>query len=366
MAKRPKGNVDNAAKKSADRPIKGTASGSVRKASSKTFDGKVSGRASGMVTSTGTPAVTPSAPAAGSGSPTNSNPPVSPTGDTAARRELQRYLQLTGFPVDMTDFFLDKIAKGELPEDAGAEDYTMIAVEHPSFQARFPVIVEQMKRLKAGDATVQVMMPGAVREYEKALAEVADDYGLSSWVSSPEQISKLILGNVSASEATERINLAAYAAQSAPEQFRKAFIEHQGLTEGNLVGYFLDPDREEGEIRKQVTLGNIMGAAISNGFGNNWSLAERVYSRGYVPAGEVTGMDTMMSEFSRAALTSSLSSGLGATVTEDQRVDAAFGDAAGQAAVDSVAAQRVGRFNTSGGAAEDRTGVSGLGVASTT
>lgn len=291
---------------------------------------------------------------------------ASPTGDTAARLELERYMSLTGFPLDMVDFFLDKINKGELPEDATAEDYTMVAVEHPSFQARFPVIVEQFNKRKAGDVSMQIMTPAAVLEYERSLKNTADDFGLSGWVSDPQQISKLILNGVDVDEAKERINLAGYAAMQAPPAFREAFLSRHNLTEGNLVGYFLDPNKEEAEIRKQVSLGNIMGAAISNGFGNRWEIAERIYNRGYVPAGEITGMSGVMSEFARAAMTSALSSGLGGTVDETARIDAAFGDSAATTEVAKVAAERTGRFNRSGGAVEGRTGITGLGTASTT
>lgn len=299
--------------------------------------------------------------------PPDNDPPPATTGDTAARRELARYIRNAGFPDDMLDFFLDKMTSGELPEDADEFEYLDVASQHPSFQTRFPVIVEQLKKRKAGDMSVQVMSPNAVLDYEKQLRKTADDYGLSAWVSSPEQISKLILNGVDVDEARERINLAGYAASSTtPAAFREAFLGRHGLTEGNLVGYFLDPDKEEAEIRKQVSLGNVMGAAISNGFGNNWSIAERLYNRGFIPAGEIVGMSSVMSDFARAALTSSLSQGLGGTVNEEQRIDAAFGDSTAATDVAKVAAERTGRFNRSGGAVEGRTGVAGLGVASTT
>ena len=296
-----------------------------------------------------------------------STPPAeeeTPAVNSDAYNALKRYIIMAGFPVDMVDFLYSKMNDGTIPEDAGIEDYLAVAVEHPSFKARFPSIVEQFNRRAAGDTTTPIMTPGQVIDYEMQVRNAADDYGLSSWVSSPDQISKLILNNVSVDEALERINMAGYAAQGAPEAFRKAFMGKFGLTEGNLVGYFLDPDKEEGEIRKQVTLGNVMGAALSHGFGNNWNIAERLYERGYVPQGAT--MDSVMSEFARAALTANLSSGLGGTVNEEERIDQAFGDAGGTAKVLSVAAQRAGRFNTSGGAVEGQTGVRGLTGARTT
>jgi hypothetical protein len=302
--------------------------------------------------------------APGGGGGGNVNPPVPQPTDSLAFKTLQNYLMWSGFPPDMTDFVMGKINDGTLPEDAGMEDYIGVSVEHPSFQARFPVIVEQFKKRSAGDMSVQIMTPMEVIDYEKQVRNTADDYGLSGWVSSPEQISTLILNNVDVEEAKERINLAGYAAMGAPKAFRDAFIGQHGLSEGNLVGFFLDPDKEEEEIRKQVTLGKVMGAAISNGFGNDWRIANRLYDRGYVPQG--AAMDSMMSEFARAALSSGLSSGLGETVSADERIDAAFNDPNAMRKVASVAAQRSGRFNTSGGAVESQRGVSGLGASAAT
>ena len=312
---------------------------------------------------------TPAAPAAPvtDGGDANVNPPTTTNEDTLAYQELRRFLIWAGLPPDMTDFIQGKINDGTLSDDAGVEDYVMVAVDHPSFQARFPVIVEQFKRRSAGNMSVQIMTPAEVLDYETQVRNVADDYGLSGWVSSPDQISTLILNDVDVDEAKERINLAGYAAQTASKTFREAFMGRFGLTEGNLVGYFLDPNKEEGEIRKQVTLGNVMGAALANGFGNDWRTAETLYDRGFIPAGDgVVAQDTFMSDFARAALTQGLSSGLGGTVSEQDRITAAFGDVQSAQRVANVAAQRQGRFNRSGGAAESQTGVAGLGSASRT
>lgn len=304
---------------------------------------------------------TTTTPPAGGDAPVN---PPTPAGETEAHRTLRRYLSQAGFPLDMTDYMMEKMNSGELPEDAQLEDYIAVSVDHPSFKARFPVIVEQWKKREAGDMNVQIMTPGEVIDYEKQIRATADDYGLSGWVSSPDQVSTLIMNDVDVEEAKERINLAGYAAMTAPKTFREAFMGRFGLTEGNLVGFFLDPNREEGEIRKQVTLGNVMGAALAHGFGNDWRTAEGLYNRGFIPSG--ASVDSVMSEFARAALSSGLSSGLGDTVSESDRIGSAFGDAEATRRLTNVAAQRAGRFNTSGGAVEGQKGVSGLGTASST
>ena len=354
-----KGQVGNAAQKRV--PAK-KVSGSMRNASVPKVSGTVKKAAKPapkpVDDNAQSPATTPD------GGDANYTPPPAPTGPDPARRALERYVQMSGFPLSMVDDLLQAQYDGLIDGDSQIEDYIAVGANNKDFQARFPAIVDQWKKLQAGDMSVQLMTPNQVRDYEREVRNAADDYGLSSWVSDPQQIATLIGGNVDATEAVDRINQAGYAASAAPPAFREAFLKRYGLTEGNLVGFFLDPDKEEGEIRKQVTLGNVMGAALSHGFGNNWNIAERLYERGYVPQGAT--MDSVMSEFARAALTANLSSGLGGTVNEEERIDQAFGDAGGTAKVLSVAAQRAGRFNTSGGAVEGQTGVRGLTGARTT
>lgn len=298
--------------------------------------------------------------------PADGTDTVEPAGGDERRRILEKYVRSIGLPASCTDFLLARMNTGELPEDADEFDYIGVLSDEPSFKARFPTIVEQYRRVSAGDQSIQIMMPGEIIGYERQVRAVADDFGLSSWVTTPEQISKLILNGVDVDEATERINLAGYAAMQAPKTFRDAFLGKFGLTEGNLAGYFLDPSKEEGEIRKMVSQGNIMSAALTHGFGNDWRVAQRLFDRGFVPADSngMVGANDAMSGFARAALSGGLSGGLGGTADEDTRVDAAFGDTTAASKVESVLAQRAGRFNQSGGAAESQSGITGLGKAS--
>jgi hypothetical protein len=286
-------------------------------------------------------------------------PPANPSGPDPARLAMERYVRLAGFPVSFVDDIMRARGQSLLDDNSEIEDYIGVAVNsgNQEFATRFPSIVNQWKKREAGDMSVQIMAPNQVLEYEKTLQNAADDYGLSSWVSSPDQIARLIDNDVSAEEAVERIDQAGFAATVAPQQFRDAFFKQYGLTEGNLVGFFLDPDREEGEIQKAVAQGRIVAAGMQNGFANNWEIGKRLFDKG------VTG-DNAMSGFSRAALTSNLSSGLGATVSEDTRIDAAFDDAKATEDLTRVSAQRTARFNSTGGASESRTGVTGLGSAS--
>ena len=299
------------------------------------------------------------APPTGGGEEANYAPPPVPAGVDPARRALENYVKMAGFPASMVDDLIRAQGEGLIDGNSQVEDYIAVGVGNKDFQARFPSIVDQWKKLQAGDMSVQLMTPVQVRDYETEVRNAADDYGLSSWVSSPAQIAALIGGKVDATEAVERINQAGYAASAAPPEFRQAFLKRYGLTEGNLVGFFLDPDKEEGEIKKAIGQGQIVAAAIQNGFQNNWGTGEKLWDRG-------VSADQAMSGFARAALSRGLGSGLGARVSEDAMIGSEFGDAAATAEVTSVAAQRTGRFSGAGGAAESQKGISGLGAASTT
>ena len=300
------------------------------------------------------PATTPD-----SGGEAGYAPPPMPSGPDPARKALERYVQMAGFPLSMVDDLLQAQYDGLIDGDSQIEDYIAVGVDNKDFQARFPVIVDQWKKLQAGDLSVQLMTPNQVRDYETQVKNAADDYGLSSWVSDPQQIATLIGGDVDVTEAVDRINQAGYAASAAPPAFREAFLKRYGLTEGNLVGFFLDPDKEEGEIKKAIGQGQIVAAAIQNGFANNWGTGERLWERGF-------SGDQAMSGFARAALARNLGGGLGATITEDTMINSEFGDAAAVQQLQSATAQREGRFNTSGGAAESSKGVTGLGAGKAT
>ena len=306
-------------------------------------------------------AATPQKPAAQPSTPSNPNAPgqTPPSGPDPARLALARWLKLSGLPESMVDAMYAARNAGLITDQSSVEDYLFVAADVPEFAARYPSIVNQVKRMQAGEMGVQLMTPGQVLEYEKALKNTADDYGLSSWVTSPAQIAKLIDNGVDAEEAIDRIHQAGYAATVAPKEFREAFFKKYGLTEGNLVGFFLDPDKEEAEIKKAVVQGEIVAAAMQNGFANNWSTGERLADRGVSP-------DQAMSGFARAALTRGLGSGVGQIVDENTMIDAEFGDAAATQKVASVTAQRVGRFSGAGGAVESQTGVTGLAAARTT
>ena len=334
--------VAGAAKKAAVPKV----SGSVKKAAKPAPKQPVSDN-------TQSPATTPD------GGDANYTPPPAPTGPDPARRALERYVQMSGFPLSMVDDLLQAQYDGLIDGDSQIEDYIAVGVNNKDFQARFPAIVDQWKKIQAGDLSVQLMTPIQVRDYETQLKNAADDYGLSSWVSDPQQIAALIGGNVDATEAVDRINQAGYAASAAPPAFREAFLKRYGLTEGNLVGFFLDPDKEEGEIKKAIGQGQIVAAAIQNGFANNWGTGERLWDRGY-------SGDQAMSGFARAALSRNLGGGLGQTVSEDTMINSEFGDAAAVQQLQSVTAQREGRFNTAGGASESSKGVTGLGVGKAT
>lgn len=277
-------------------------------------------------------------------------------GVNPARAEIERRAQMAGLPASMVDQIMNAWGY-TIDADSTIEDYIALGVENAEFKARYPSIVNQWKRLQAGEMGVQLMSPVEVLAFEKQVRNAADDYGLSAWVSSPEQIAKLIDGEVTADEAIERINAAGYAAVVAPKEFREAFFKHYGLTEGNLVGYFLDPDKEEAEIKKAVAQGSIVASAMQHGFANDWKIGQRLADKG-IDAG------SSMSGFARAALNRGLGAGLGQKVSDDTVIDAEFGDATAARDVASVTAQRVGRFNTSGGAAESQKGISGLGQAS--
>lgn len=310
-------------------------------------------------------------PATTKGNPTGAEettPTPTPSDNNEQRRVFTRWVTQIGLPPDMVDWLIGKVNGEEIPEDGELEDYIPVLAEHPSFQKRYPVIVEQLRRWQAGDTSQQVWTPAAVLEYEKTVRDAADDYGLSSWVSSPDQISTLILNNVSVDEAKDRINLAAYSAMNAPPQIKNALLTRYGLSDGNLVGFFLDPTKEEQEIRNAVAYSSIVGSAVSRGLGLSWEDAVRMREQGLYAAPATAEMaagiaDSVAASFEEAAKRRGLQSGYGMTVSGYQLASASLGDVAAGSVLGAATDARVGRFNRRSGIADTQAGAISLRTA---
>jgi hypothetical protein len=221
-----------------------------------------------------------------------------------------------------------------------------------------PLYAEFHKRFPAYKALAdagQAISPAEYVQYEKSIAQLTQAYGLPAGVFDPAtDITDMLINNVSVTEAKERFDMAATAAYSAPQEFRDALVNEYGMTPGDLVAYWLDPDRAMPVLERQFSAARLIGAAAENALAVSREQAERLASLGI-------GYEAGRQGFQAAAGLEGLETGAGETIGEAERVDAAFGDVEARRKQQRIQASRVGQFEGGGNFVASQEGVSGLG-----
>ena len=266
---------------------------------------------------------------------------------------------LTGYgisPTSITDYLKKANTDGMISDQPSEAEMMPLLYQQPDFRARFPSIAAQADAQAAGKYVPgggKVWSPAEVIAYEQQFAELARSYGVKGY--DPQQkTSELILKDISINEVDARMSMAAYAATSAPQEFRDEFLAHEGLDPGDLVGYFLDPEHAKPIIEKTVATAKMQAWQKQAGLGTDWTFSEKAVERGVTD-------NQAQAAFVRAAALRQAQSGYGETVSEQETKSGALGMNAEDAKkVERVVASRQGLFAQGGGAAEDRSGVSGL------
>lgn len=232
-----------------------------------------------------------------------------------------------------------------------AQDIVLLARQTDYYKQRYPAM-EALNRAGRG------ITEGQYQAYETTMRQLVQSYGLPKGMyDTPDAIADLLIKDVSTAEAADRVKMAAAAAYTAPAEVRKALTDKYGLTPGDLIGYWLDPDKAMPLIERQYNAAQVLGAGSRYGVDMTTQKAEELASRG-------VGYDAAMQGFGNVAKQGSLTGGPGETISQGDLVDAQFGDVKAQAKAERVAGGRTAAFAAGGGAVAGQGGVSGLGSAS--
>jgi hypothetical protein len=264
---------------------------------------------------------------------------------TSAESIIQTYLAGYGLE-SLAGWAMDTITKNPQIDRATFETLLYDTAE---FKARYPAFNEL--RQTGRGITVQ-----DYQNYEKTMRETLQLWGIpQEMYGTPESIADLLRNDVSAAEASWRIEQAAQAAYSAPVEARNALTEMYGVGPGGMVAYWLDPDKAQPILERQWAASQIAGAAKRQEVGVDVAEAERLASLGITQAQADQG-------FSDVAQMRGLTTEAGETVSQADLTAARFGTSQEAAnKVERVRRGRVGQFQGGGGAAETQQGVSGLG-----
>lgn len=239
-------------------------------------------------------------------------------------------------------------------QETGNIDLIMLEMyQTPEFKTRFPAFDDLAKQNRAITPTDYV-------NYEKTIGALLQANGIPKGMyDSPDQIAKMLINHVDPPEAQQRIQDAAAAAYTVPEEVRTAMRDLYGVGSGGLIGLFLDADKQLPILQKQFAAAQIAGAGLQQDIGVGKTQAEQLASQGVTYAQALAGLGT-------AAQQQPLEKGFGETISQEDLIKAQFGDTAAQTTATRVMKGRLARFGQGGSLAETQQGVAGLGSSSTT
>lgn len=227
----------------------------------------------------------------------------------------------------------------------------------PEYKQRFPAMEALAQKGHA-------MSEAQYINYETSAKQIMRAAGLpEGFYDQPDDFSKLLSNEVGLPELQSRIQAYQTLAYQSPPEVLDAWHNLYGLSSGELVATFIDPDRAQPLIEQRLAAAEAAGWSAKTGFGAlSKDQAEALAKLGLTP-------DQFQAQFGKLATQRGLMDPL--TGTTDQGVgqqtmlDAAFGaNADAQRKLEEAKGARLSEFaGGGGGAATDRTGVVGAGSA---
>lgn len=235
---------------------------------------------------------------------------------------------------------------------SSVEEIMLALRDRPEYKARFPAMDALSKDGRAISEQEYI-------EYEKQAKQMLHNWGIPGGMyDTPSGIANLLVNNVSLSEFSERLRIAASAAYTVPQAVRDSMMEMFNLGPGELVGYYLDPDKASPILQQNFQASQVAGAARTQQIKIEAEEAIRLAQQG-------VSWEQALQGFGQVAQTKGLEAGAGETVSQRDRVAAAFGDSAAMEKMRRVQTGRQAQFRGGGSAAETSQGATGLGGAST-
>ncbi len=178
----------------------------------------------------------------------------------------------------------------------------------------------------------------------------------------PSDLAKFITNEVSVKELDDRLELAQQAALSSPPEVRDELSRLYGIGAGELTAFWLDPDKALPVIQRKFTSAQLASESARTGFGQlGQTEAERLAAIGVDPT---QAGDTFSTLAGMGELTATM--GGEENLTRDDLLSAGFeNNANARQRVERKARTRAAAFAGGGGFAEGRSGIAGLGSATT-
>ena len=223
-----------------------------------------------------------------------SGTPAQPSGVTG-----NPLTDLTGDQRDAYSFLVDEFTQYGLASLAptifnfikqgyGADTITLLIQDTPEYKQRF---AGNELRAKAG---LPVLSPAQYLSTESSYRAILQDAGLpKSFYDSPSDFAGWIGGDVSPTEIQDRVNLEKQTVAQAPNEVKQALTDLYGVSQGDMIAYFLDQSKAVPLLQMQAQAAQIGGQALMRGLSdaNAGQLAQLGIStaqaqQGYAQIGE--------------------------------------------------------------------------------
>jgi hypothetical protein len=230
--------------------------------------------------------------------------------------------------------------------------------DRPEYQSRFP----GMAQLRANGRAIT---EGQYIDYERSAIQIMRAAGIPPGVmDSREALGQMIGGEVSLQEFQSRLNDYQTAVFQTPQEVRDELKAFYGVNEGDLLGFFLDPNQTLPLLEQRFRAAQAGGTAIRTGYGDiNQQAAERLAELGLTQEQLTQGFGNL---YQGRELFQGLPGTQEGAISQDTQWGATFeGRAADQETIRRRAEGRVAAFAGGGGFASGQRGLSGIGSAST-
>ena len=171
--------------------------------------------------------------------------------------------------------------KNLITSGASSSELTLALRQTEAYKKRFAA---NAQRIASG---LRALSEGEYIALEDGYQSVMRNYGVpASYYSKDamgrqEGFEKLIAGDVKVPELEQRIILGKERVLNGPAETKQAFRQFfPSITDDDILGYVLDPEKGLQEIKRKVTAAEIGGAAIGAGLGLNLTRAEQLAGAG--------------------------------------------------------------------------------------
>jgi hypothetical protein len=240
--------------------------------------------------------------------------------------------------------------------------------ESPSYKKRFAGNAKRMEtvaRLKSEGKMVPAGAgPLSEAQYIATEAEyrnVLREYNLpAGFYDDSSDFVSLIGNDIRPDEVKARASMAQQAASAANPEIKQQLKALYGVEENQIVSFFLDPEKAQNVIQAGNTA-IIAGAAQRVGISLTAEQAARVAARSAPGTTDVISAEKISGELvSSAGLEQMSVSGEASSVTGEDVLTAATGDAAAEARLEREKSKRKAEYQAASGMAETQEGVVGL------